>query len=132
MKNLLTLLMALMVSFTVSAKEKVVATSQSDLPRILIGTKWAFENGYRSERRTIEFISADKAKITIEDTNIWTTPDPPIIKTYDCYFNVKSNIVTIKRKSDMTIEYHWMQLRFSKGKMIECTNPNVEVVYDKL
>lgn len=32
----------------------------------------------------------------------------------------------------MTIEFHWMQLRYRNGQLIECTNPNVEVVYEKL
>lgn len=131
MKKFVFLLMLLIASLMMSAEQKASSSSVLRIPKALIGTKWTFENGYRAEKRTIEFISADKAKYTIEDINIWTTPDPPIIKTYDCYFNAKSNIVTIKRRSDMTIEFHWMQLRYRNGQLIECTNPNVEVIYEE-
>lgn len=132
MKKLVLILISFIASLTMSAEQKTASTSLTRIPKALIGTKWIFENGYRAENRTIEFISATKVKYTIEDTNIWTTPDPPIVKTYDCYFNAKSKIVTIKRKSDMTIEFHWMQLQYRNGQLIECTNPNVEVVYEKL
>ena len=85
MKHIVTLLMALTVPLMIGSKEKDNIYHKSHLPRILIGTKWVYENKYQAERRTIEFISTDLVKFTIEDTNIWTPPEPPIIKTYDCY-----------------------------------------------
>ena len=132
MKKFVAIFTILFFSLTAFAEQKTASASLTQIPKALIGTKWIFENGYRAENRTIEFISATKVKYTIEDTNIWTTPDPPIVKTYDCYFNAKSNVVTIKRKSDMTIEFHWMKLHYRNGRLVECTNPNVEVVYEKL
>ena len=132
MKKLAIILVLLVAFQMTSAVQKTSSASTLHIPKALIGTKWAYENGCRAERRTIEFISAEKAKITIEDINVWTKPDPPIIKTYECYFNAKSNIVTIKRKSDMTIEFHWMRLHYRNGRLVECTNPNVEVIYEKV
>ena len=132
MKKTIVLLTIIIASLMLSAEQKAASTSTSRIPKDFIGTKWTYENGYSAERRTIEFIGADKVRYTIEDINIWTTPDPPVIKIYVCYFNPKSSIITIKRRSDMTIEFHWMQLRLGKRKLIECTNPNVEVEYERV
>ena len=57
-----------MASLSMSAEQKIASTSLTRIPKALIGTKWIFENGYRAENRTIEFISATKVKYTIEDT----------------------------------------------------------------
>ena len=106
-------------------------TGQPGIAANLVGTKWVFENGYAAQRRTIVFISSNKAKIIDEDINIWTDRHPPVIHTYDCYYDSAIRRVIIKRKSDMVIPRTWMQFKFERGMMIEDTNPNVEVDYER-
>ena len=83
MKHIVTLLMALTVPLMIGSKEKDNIYHKSHLPRILIGTKWVYENKYQAERRTIEFISTDLVKFTIEDTNIWISKHMIAIKSGD-------------------------------------------------
>ncbi len=115
--------------------EEISQQSSIDVPADLVGTKWVFNNGYRAERRTIEFSTPNTVKITDEDTNIWVSPEerePPVVHIAKYYYDKVSDRIVVKKKSNMRLEYVWMQLRFENGQMIDSTNRNVEIQYERV
>lgn len=119
------------IQMSIPEEEHAQLNTASSIPANLVGTKWVYEDRYAAEKRTIIFLRSNEAKIVDEDINIWTDRRPPVIHTYNCYYNSATRRVIIKRKSDMVIPHVWMQFRFERGMMIEDTNPNVEVEYER-
>lgn len=109
------------------------------IPKSLVGTKWVtskLHNNWTGQKRTLEFISSTKVRITDEVLfyQIATSDElpPPENHTYDCYYDSGEAKIIVKKKSDQMINSKYIRLQYNGSNLKETTNSTAEVEYEKI